>query len=303
MNDGTIVWTDSRITYNGLGRTNIALDVYDANGGLLARYPERGEIPKGETAVVSGPHLLVHVGERLAMRRLPDLRLVRTFIGVRGPMPKVNQDGRRAAAIDDRGVLRVWSDGPSPSAAIPTGLVATRIGSGASAFTDPPSCLLSPDGTRILGYDRTHRFKVWDLRSLRLVSAWSVTPLRGDFAHTQWSPTSSAVLTLSDRKGLVDYDLASGTSRTVLLPNASAAQSPVFPAFSPNGRLVAFSLDDVVEIRSARTGRRLFTLDTRLPGENPGSIDQIRGIAFSRDGHRLSVLYYDGRLRVFRDDH
>ena len=105
-------------------------------------------------------------------------------------------------------------------------------------------------------------------------------------------PLGGAIL-IDTGKRLDEFDLATGTWRTVLSPATYGAQY----ALSPDGRLVAVPVGDKIEVRSIRTGWRLFGLDA-LP-----SPSVLAGLAFSPDGHQLRALYYDGTLRTYRDDH
>ena len=295
LSNGTVVqerhWARPMAKSSNLISSIVSYNFYDPEGRLRGRYPETGELSLEADANLSlGDRWIISWSEKdgFQVRSVPDGRLVRTLTDFNTSWPDISRDGRRAADVDETGVLRIWEGGPRPVRSVPTGLSMVRFAGNDSTHA---YVALSPDGERVLVKDQAHGYRIWDRSTLRRLASVVGT----GFLNAEWSPSGRSLLLQRDHSALDRLDPSSGTATTIL-PRSS--KFPIW-AMSPDDRLLAVTVGGEVEIRAARTGRRLFALSTvRDPG--PGTVPTpVIGLAFSDDGRRLYVLYYDGVLRTY----
>jgi Tol biopolymer transport system component len=115
--------------------------------------------------------------------------------------------------------------------------------------------------------------------------------------HPRWSPRAAAIAFSSGFKALWTLDLKSGKSRR--LTHSSTGSGDDYPAWSPDGKQLAFSRDGAIYLVTRRSGlvRRL----VRRAGVSFVSPDWSpdgRRLAFNSSGDRLFTIAANGsRLR------
>ena len=223
-------------------------------------------------------------------------------------------DGRRVAAAEVGGGVRVWADAGGEPAVIgghqelahglafgPGGRLATtgndltgrvwepgggRPAVGLVGHTAPPcGVAFAPDGRRVAtgGYDATVR--LWDAaigRPERTMAAGKY-PVHG----VAFSPDGRHVAAAAHEPEVRVWEADTGRPVAVLAVGCGAAWAV---AYSPDGRHLAAVGEEGAEVREADTGRLAFALR---------GVGGVRWVSYSADGRRLLTAGQDGAMRVW----
>ena len=280
--DRSDYWSD------GSNQTSVSL--LDLTGAVVARLPKIGAPPPGN-----------------ATPWRSDLKPV--------PVPKawskfalsVSRDGRRAAYIDDKGGLHVWTGGAAPVATIPTEFRSASSGVTVQGPEGPvkqrpitihPTVLISPDGRlAYCGVRLGKRRQIWDLTARRKLRDWTDPASRYGIDAARWTDASDGLLTIGGGALWIE-DPRTGVRREIMRPFSSNERYAV----SPDGRLIATTVEDRIEVRSTKMGRELFTLPVDRKGvtlDGGGEANLVSDLRFTPDGRSLVALFWDDTLRVF----
>jgi WD40 repeat protein len=147
----------------------------------------------------------------------------------------------------------------------------------------------SPDGKMLASADR-HNIYVWNSTTGRVVATLS-GPHAQDATNLAFSPDDSTLATATDLFNDTDiflWDIATGR----VVATLAAPSGLSFPAFSPNGRMLAAAgFDSEIYMWDVTKKRLIATLKT-LPSKYTNSeSSQITGVAFSPDGRTLAVSF------------
>ena len=174
---------------------------------------------------------------------------------------------------DAKGELRLWE-----------AATGRRLAHGLKGPTDKVRHLaLSPDGTRLAAVAWDHLIQVWDLTTGGLLTLEG--PLKATGSSVTFSADSKRLLSaqylVQNALQIKIWDLAARkpvvTLESSLVPDVYGT-----PDLSPDGKYVAFTVDDgVVNFSDAATGRDLFHVDY---GER-----YVTSAVFSPDGRRLAA--------------
>ena len=262
-----------------------SLTLLNDRGKEIARVPKVGLLPPGGTPWWDSKLRPVPVPKDMAAHDL-----------------SLSQDGGRAAYLDEKNALHVWTRGTAGTATIATGLRTTmrsHLGSSPSQDALPPIVSLSPDGRYALCSELlAGRRQVWDLTTQRKLKDWSAAAatnvgLVKVYASTAWTDASDGLLEIGVG-ALWIRDPRTGASREILRPLEPNGRF----AFSRDGQLVATAARDRIVIRTTKEGRELVDLPVyrQIPGHYSTPVADLR---FTPDGRSLVVLFYDNTLRVF----
>lgn len=157
----------------------------------------------------------------------------------------------------------------------------------------------SPDGHLLAVAFQTGAVRWWNTDTYHKLA--TVTARQGSINGLAFSPDGRILVTdgeLVEGRGagyarhptVQLWDTATGHRLAALSP-PDAINGPNAFAFSPDGQLLAASMDNTVWLWEVATGRRLAALY--------GHTAQINSIAFSPNGRMVATSSWDGTLRVW----
>lgn len=217
-----------------------------------------------------------------ALPRIPDGVTPRLTLAARGARGRLldtawSPDGRRLAASDSEGVIRVW-DGQSGE------LLPGRMATSSRA---PVMLILwSPDGATLAAGSDDAKVYLWDGLSgeLRATLSAHFNCLEG----LAWSPDGSALASGAVDRCLRLWDIQQSTQRLLVLYQQRVSSL----AWSPDGATLAVGVNDsIIHLLDCQTWRET----ARLAGHEAG----VTSVAWSPDGRRLISASLDGRARVW----
>jgi RNA polymerase sigma factor (sigma-70 family) len=136
---------------------------------------------------------------------------------------------------------------------------------------------------------------LWDLDKQEMRATLSAT--HSGYASVAFSPDSKTVATIGPDVVVKLWDVDTGKERrSWKLLDKPAGEKPDLVginqlAFAPDGKVLAAACGNSVKILDANTGKELATLD--------GHSDQVRTIAFPRDGKVLVTGSADGTVKIW----
>jgi WD40 repeat protein len=152
---------------------------------------------------------------------------------------------------------------------------------------------LSPDGKLLAWLGKLNAITLIEAASGKIIRKLDVP--QGSILGLTFAPDSRNLRALADGERLRTWDLATGKFRDT--PCGEMLSSPARCVFSPDGKLVAFDLQqtDFIPLVEVATGRVYNRITIGINGVGNG----ISGIAFSPDGRTLAwTAYRDGIVRL-----
>jgi WD40 repeat protein/transcriptional regulator with XRE-family HTH domain len=153
----------------------------------------------------------------------------------------------------------------------------------------------SPDGTRLATASWDHTARVWDIspgnealfipRDVRVVERTTFSEFV-PFFNIRYSPDGTRIL--SDYPAENASKLWDASSGKELLNLSGQAE---YLDYSPDGKMVATSINKIITVLDAKTGIQLQTL--------VGHDDYIRSLNFSPDGKHLASASFDGKAIIW----
>ena len=142
------------------------------------------------------------------------------------------------------------------------------------------SAEFSRDGKYIVSASNDGDMRLWDVKSESCIRKFKHS---GRVHYATFSPDGNRILSISDGKVRI-WDVKTGNVKIEFDGFRSAS-------FSPNGKIIATSTRDKVNIHNAFTGRRIASLT--------GHSNSVSSIRFSPDGQVLATSSDDETIRIW----
>lgn len=186
-------------------------------------------------------------------------------------------DGRRLAAADDDGNVKLWDTATGKELSVLSAHYAAVL-----------SLAWSPDGRKLATASSDTTVKLWDAATGQALATLTGHTKRVNAAV--FSPDGKRLATGSDDGTIRFWNAATGTA---LMTIQSQAQWVRSLAFSPDGRRLATGLaaKPWVKLWDAATGQELLAFN--------GTVGLVRSVAFSPDGTRLAAGSNDHTARLW----